>query len=177
MKYGKLSLKIIIVLILTACSRIVTTSAEQPITAEIITQQPTIEDEVKICPPYYSEPEKILTLQRTTDLHHLISADFNDDGYLDVFLARANWQTTEKFEVEILINDGNGKLVLGTSEVFSDNIPFVNDVREVVIADFNGDSRSDIFLADQGMDDYPQPGYQNTLILSTSDGKNHRRNR
>jgi hypothetical protein len=123
------------------------------------------------CLPRYSEPELILTLNRPTDLHHIVSADFNGDGWPDVVLARAYWQSTETFELDILLNDGNGNLVLGTSEVFSGTVPSVMDARELVLADFNGDNRPDMFFADQGMDDFPQPGYQNTLVLSAPGGK------
>jgi hypothetical protein len=43
--------------------------------------------------------------------------------------------------------------------------------RELVLADFNGDGRLDMFFADQGMDTDPFPGYQNTLVLSVPGGK------
>jgi hypothetical protein len=123
------------------------------------------------CLPRYSEPELILTLNRPTDLHHMVSADFNGDGWPDVVLARAYWQSTETFELDILLNDGFGNLVLGTSEVFSGTVPSVMDARELVLADFNGDNRPDMFFADQGMDAPPSPGYQNTLVLSASGGR------
>ena len=40
-----------------------------------------------------------------------------------------------------------------------------------MIADFNGDHRPDLFIADHGDDHSPFPGYQNTLILSAPGGK------
>ena len=43
--------------------------------------------------------------------------------------------------------------------------------REVVIADFNNDGRPDIFIADTGYDHSPGPGFHNTLVLSTPNGK------
>jgi len=123
------------------------------------------------CLPQYSEPEEMLTLYPPSDLHHMVSADFNDDGWPDVILARAFWQSTETFELDVLLNDGGGNLVLGTSEVFSGTVPSVRDARELVLADFNGDDRPDMFFADQGMDAPPNPGYQNTLVLSAPGGK------
>ena len=123
------------------------------------------------CLPQYSEPETILTLYRPTDLHHMVSADFNGDGWPDVVLARAFYATTEIYELDILLNDGSGNLVLGTSQVFSGTVPSVTDARELVLADFNGDGRPDIFIADEGMDAGPSPGYQNTLVLSAPGGK------
>jgi hypothetical protein len=124
-----------------------------------------------VCLPHYSEPEVILTLYPPTDLHHMVSADFNGDGWPDVVLARAFWQSTETYELDVLLNDGGGNLVLGTSQVFSGTVPSVMDARELVLADFNGDGRPDIFFADQGMDAPPTPGYQNTLVLSVLGGK------
>lgn len=43
--------------------------------------------------------------------------------------------------------------------------------RQIIIADFNGDHRNDIFVADHGYDAPPFPGHPNTLVLSTADGK------
>jgi hypothetical protein len=123
------------------------------------------------CLPQYSKPEVILTLHRPTDLHHMVSADFNGDGWPDVVLARAQYATTETYELDILLNDGRGNLTLGTSQVFSGTVPSVTDARELVLADFNGDGRPDIFIADEGMDAPPNPGYQNTLVLSAPGGK------
>jgi hypothetical protein len=123
------------------------------------------------CLPRYSEPETILTLYRPTDLHRMASADFNDDGWPDVVLARAFWQSDEIFEVDVLLNDGGGNLVLGTSEIFSGTVPSVMDARELVLADFNGDGRADMFFADQGNDSPQGTGYQNTLVLSAPGGK------
>jgi hypothetical protein len=123
------------------------------------------------CLPQYSEPETILTLYRPTDLHHMVSADFNGDGWPDVLLVRSHYETTETYEPDILLNDGDGNLVLGTSDVFSGPIPLVVFPRELVLADLNGDGRTDVFFVDSGMDLPPQPGYQNTLVLSAPDGK------
>jgi hypothetical protein len=123
------------------------------------------------CLPQYSEPEEILTLYPPTDLHHVVSGDLNGDGWPDAVLARAFWQSDEIFELDVLLNDGDGNLVLGTSEIFSGTVPSVMDARELVLADFNGDGRSDMFFADQGNDSPQGTGYQNTLVLSVPGGK------
>jgi hypothetical protein len=123
------------------------------------------------CLPVYGEPEQVHTLYPPTDLHHVVSADFNGDGWSDALLARALWQSDEVFELDILLNDGDGSLALGTTGVFSGAVPAVMDAREVVLADFNGDGRPDVFIADEGNDSPQGTGHQNTLLLSAPGGK------
>jgi len=52
-----------------------------------------------------------------------------------------------------------------------DIVPYTQAPRSSVIEDFNGDGVNDIFIADHGVDHKPYPGYQNSLILSTPNGK------
>ena len=52
-----------------------------------------------------------------------------------------------------------------------DIVPYTGAPRSSVIEDFNGDGVNDIFIADHGVDHKPYPGYQNSLILSTPNGK------
>jgi hypothetical protein len=101
----------------------------------------------------------------------MASADFNDEEWPDVVLQRAFWKSGQVLELDILINDGQGSLVLGTSEVLSGTVPLVMEPRQFVLADFNGDGRPHLFFPDQGMDSADGTGYQNTLVLSAPDGK------
>lgn len=123
------------------------------------------------CLPRYSGLNEFLHLNPPADLWWVDSADFNDDGFPDILLSRGVFQSGEAFEIDILLNDGKGAFQVGTSDVFSGEIPKVVEPREVVLADFNGDDRIDIFFADQGMDADPWPGHQNTLVLSAPGGK------
>ncbi|MEW5873151.1 MAG: FG-GAP-like repeat-containing protein [Chloroflexota bacterium] len=123
-----------------------------------------------ICPPYYSEAQEILRLNLPSDLFGLVPADFNDDGWLDVLVYRGFNQTQNAAPLEILLNDGHGNLYLGTDQVFSESVPSTVAPREAVVADFNGDGRPDIFLADQGLDAPPTPGQRNSIALSIPDG-------
>jgi hypothetical protein len=123
-----------------------------------------------ICPPYYSEPEEILRINLPSDLYGLVSADFNADGWPDVLVYRGFNQTRNAAPMEILLNDRHGNLYLGTTQVFTESVPSSIAPREVVIADFNGDSRPDIFVADHGLDAAPAPGAHNSIALSTPNG-------
>jgi hypothetical protein len=123
------------------------------------------------CLPRYSEPDEFLHLASPTGLWGLRSADFDDDGWPDVVLWRGLFQTEEAFELDVLLNDGEGSVVLGTSRVFSGTVPSVTHGIAPVLADYNGDGRLDMFFADSGMDAPPHPGYQNTLVLSAPGGK------
>jgi C1A family cysteine protease len=123
------------------------------------------------CLPHYAEPEELLQLSRAAGLTSMSSADLSDDGFPDVILARSIWQSSKVFVLDVLINDRRGNLVWGTSDIFSGTVPAVQDPREIVIAEFNGDGRPDIFVADEGMDADPWPGYWNTLVLSAPGGK------
>jgi hypothetical protein len=90
---------------------------------------------------------------------------------MDVIIARGMFRTSNEYPIEIYVNNGNGGLFRETDEVFSGDIPTVVNARQIVLADFNGDGVSDIFIADHGMDAPPHPGYQNTLVLSAPGGK------
>jgi FG-GAP-like repeat len=99
------------------------------------------------------------------------AADFTGDGLIDVVLARATFQSATVHPLVILANDGTGHFVDATATVFVGPPPVVQHPREMVIADFNGDGRPDIFIADHGQDVSPFPGFQNQLALSTPDGR------
>jgi len=97
------------------------------------------------------------------------SADFNCDGIVDVALMRLQFQKPDTLPIEFHLGNGQGGFVDSTSQIIGSNAHPTQHARGVVIDDFNGDGRADVFVADTGMDLNPFPGYQNTLLLSTSD--------
>jgi hypothetical protein len=101
----------------------------------------------------------------------MAAADFNGDGREDVVLDRHLFGSAETCPIEVLLNDHTGGLRVGTSEVFTSSIPEVQHPRQMILEDFNGDGRMDIFIADHGQDAAPFPGYQNTLVLSAPGGR------
>jgi hypothetical protein len=126
------------------------------------------------CLPRYGEHQFILTVNDTAPYEYepfLTSADLNGDGLEDVVITKTTFQTTETYELDILLNDGNGSLVLATSTVFSGTIAAVQHPTQVVIADLNGDGVLDVFVADHGYDVSPHPGYQNQLVLTAPNGR------
>ena len=104
-------------------------------------------------------------------VNFLAVGDFNGDGRDDVMVVRVLYQSSRTFQVVVLVNQGNGTFVDQTSSVFDGAPPQTLDARRVVVADFNGDGRPDVFIADEGQDVTPSYGHQNTLILSAPGGK------
>jgi len=128
------------------------------------------------CLPFYSEPQFVLRVDYAgphsgTYEPSPTAGDFNGDGLEDIVITRLNFKTYDTFELGILINDGNGSVILATSSIFLGASPTVQNPRQVIIADFNGDGRPDIFVADHGYDAHPFPGYQNALALTAPGGK------
>ena len=99
-----------------------------------------------------------------------VFADFNGDGILDLFRAIGKWQSLERQPVEMWLGNGdgtyqrdNGMLVDPTAVGFHP--------RKAVVADFNGDDKADVIVADHGYDAWPSPGAPPLLYLSTVDGR------
>ena len=112
-------------------------------------------------PLLYSPPELVLQLSASAPIGHWASADFNGDGLPDLAVARYVFQSSQVFPLTIPLNNGAGGFVDGTAAIFVGAPPVVQHPRKIVIADFNGDGRPDIFIADHGNDQPPFPGFQN----------------
>jgi hypothetical protein len=102
----------------------------------------------------------------------LAVADFNGDGHQDILVTRNSPDAQHTYPVSVLLGDGKGNFADATSSIFQGGVPQTQSPSQIVIADFNGDGRSDVFIADPGAIAPPSyPGYQNTLILSAPGGK------
>jgi hypothetical protein len=123
--------------------------------------------------PQFAPPQYLTAIPTTPHfaaVTTMTAADFTGDGLDDVLVTRANWPTAERYQVQLLVNDGDGHLVEQTSTVFSGHIPESVFPYRVVVADFNGDKVPDAFIADTGEDIAPPPGWQSQLILSAPGG-------
>ena len=115
--------------------------------------------------------ETAYQIPRTIDF-----ADFNGDGYLDMFLAPGFSQHETYVPVEIWLNRGDGTFYNATAELFEGAPPLTWAACEVLIGDFNEDGRPDVFIAATGgehavADGNSNSGYPNTLVLSQPNGK------
>lgn len=97
--------------------------------------------------------------------------DVNGDGYLDLVGASLYYPLQNKeIPVFVLLNDKQGGFKTGPTSLFSGGVPGTVHPREMVTGDFNGDGRTDIFIADHGYDVNPFPGHANTLLLGKAGG-------
>lgn len=120
--------------------------------------------------PVFGPPQTVATASDVGFLTELETGDVNGDGLTDAVVTRLEFQTHETFPIGVFLADGRGGFQNGDS-LFAGPIPRTEHARQIVIADFNGDRRNDIFVADHGYDAPPFPGYPNTLALSTPEGK------
>jgi len=94
--------------------------------------------------------------------------DFNGDGIPDIVFAP---NTPTGLPIIIALGQPGGSYVDGTTQVISGQVPAPIVGRKIIVGDFNGDGRPDIFIDDTGYDQPPWPGNHNWLLLS--DGAGH----
>jgi FG-GAP-like repeat len=123
--------------------------------------------------PEYAAPvgAGVFPVESPQGVNFLVIGDFNADGHQDVMVVRSLAFSPRTFPVVVMVNRGEGTFVDETSSLFVGDVPQTLQARRVVVADFNGDGRPDVFIADTGEDLPPYAGYQNTLILSAPGGK------
>jgi hypothetical protein len=101
----------------------------------------------------------------------MATGDLNQDGLADVVVTRLTYPPAHvTHPIGIFLASGHGGFTDGSS--IWDGPPARTEWgRQILIADFNGDHRNDIFVADHGYDASPFPGHANALALSTPQGK------
>jgi len=96
-------------------------------------------------------------------------ADFNNDGYEDVFISSGDGSQNAT-PVEMYLNDGFDTTFTLSNDIFVGSIPEAIHPRKALTGDFNGDTLPDVFIIGHGYDQPPFPGEHPLLILSTPDG-------
>lgn len=91
--------------------------------------------------------------------------DFDSDGLVDFVVAHGNVYGGQ--QLFAWHNDGNGTFSDWSATVFP-NPPPLEHPRHMVVADFDGDGRMDLFIADHGQDSDPFPGGQSRLFLQNA---------
>lgn len=99
-----------------------------------------------------------------------IPIDFDSDGNVDLLVCGHNIHTTTKWPCAAFRNDGKGYLSDATAHVLGPNPPAFQTAADYCVADFNGDGRADLFIADN-LDCCGFTGGNNTLLLQTADGR------
>ena len=101
-----------------------------------------------------------------------VHADFDGDGVLDLFrvAGHASGLSNERQHVEMWLGNGEGTYRRDDGMLVDPTAGGVNP-RKVIAADFNGDDKADVIVADHGYDAEPFPGAPLLLYLSTADGR------
>jgi hypothetical protein len=123
--------------------------------------------------PVFGHPKTVVTFNgdEVGGLSELETGDMNEDGLPDVVVTRLAYPPSHQtFPVGIILGNGRGGFTDG-STLWDGTAPRTEHGRQILIADFNGDHRNDIFVADHGYDAEPFPGHPNTLALSTAQGR------
>jgi hypothetical protein len=120
--------------------------------------------------PAFLRAVDVFTTTRPGFSSEVAVLDFNGDGKQDLLTARFHFPLqSAAIPIEVLLGTGNGFFLDSTTTTIAGTIPGTVHPREVVVEDFNGDGKRDLFVADHGYDAQPFPGYQNQLLLSQPD--------
>ena len=113
------------------------------------------------------------TTFRPKDLFSPITEDINSDGKTDLLVLGSFYPglstSYSPQPARIFLGDGNSGFTPLSDTAFPGSAVGVHP-RKALFADFNGDGRKDIYVADHGWDMEPFPGAQNRLFLSRADG-------
>jgi hypothetical protein len=99
--------------------------------------------------------------------------DLNADGFPDFFHCGSNFDPAiqQPIPCQLFLNDGTGRFTDATAALIDGAPPAPTGTNTPsLVADFNGDQRDDLFLANLGVDGGEFLGEPNSLLLSQPDG-------
>lgn len=117
----------------------------------------------------YGTKTQKFTVNQTGRVLMASTADFNCDNVPDVVAVRVLAGSNNTYSLTIALGNGQGGFTDGTSTIYVGSPPVTHHPSRIVIEEFNGDGRPDIFTSDTGAEGSPWAGWQNTLSLSTPD--------
>lgn len=106
---------------------------------------------------------------------YLARIDFNGDGLEDLLMGGDNPSTTESTPVVVLLSNGDGTFLDGSSAVLAEPVALASGIG--VTADFTGDGIDDIALFDAGngeLGQHPEGGYSGgapQMLVGDVDGQ------
>ncbi|WP_233168292.1 FG-GAP repeat domain-containing protein [Xylophilus sp. ASV27] len=91
--------------------------------------------------------------------------DLDGDGISELIIASGK-DSQDAEPVRIFKKQMDGSYAIATTSFFDGPLPSQIHPRKLLVADFNGDGRPDLYFIDHGYDHPPFPGAQNVLALS-----------
>ena len=98
------------------------------------------------------------------------AGDFNGDGRTDFLVMRIKGEGNTPAGPRIMVNLGNGTWQDQTSAMFAGAIPTIEYAPRVVVADLNGDGRSDVYAPNFGPHNNATQGGRDQVWLSRPGG-------
>jgi hypothetical protein len=101
----------------------------------------------------------------------IYAVNYNNDAYDDILVSSIVWPPTMPASSQpLLAFTNNGNMNFSSTNAFVGNNQVVSP-RDYCIGDFNGDNKTDLFIADHGTDISPFPGGQNQLFFQNASGQ------
>lgn len=120
--------------------------------------------------PHFAPSTVTLPSGLLIDASSVEPIDFDGDLDLDLIVAQVATATFPATYRRVLaFRNVNGTFVDATDAVLG-NLMMVNP-RQMIVADFNGDGRPDLLIANTGTDTFPYPGDQSKLLIQSVDGR------